>query len=61
MKNLPFADYIEGIVEKRAARREGHLGLGERYFERGDLPLAGAFTDPVAGAPFVFNNWEAAE
>ena len=61
MKYLLFYDYIEGIVEKRAPLREGHLGLAERYRERGDLLLAGAFTDPVDGALFVFNNREAAE
>lgn len=61
MKYLLFYDYIEGIVEKRAPLREGHLGLANRYLERGDLLLAGAFTDPVDGALFVFHNREAAE
>ena len=61
MKYLLFYDYIEGIVEKRAPLREGHLGLAQRYFERGDLLLAGAFTDPVDGALFVFTNRGAAE
>lgn len=61
MKYLLLYDYIEGIVEKRAPLREGHLGLAERYRERGDLLLAGAFTDPVDGALFVFNNQHAAE
>ena len=61
MKYLLFYDYIEGIVEKRAPLRDGHLGLAERYLERGDLLLAGAFTDPVDGALFVFTNRGAAE
>ncbi len=61
MKYLLFYDYIEGIVEKRAPLREGHLGLAQCYLERGELLLAGAFTDPVDGALFVFNNREAAE
>ena len=61
MKYLLFYDYTEGIVEKRAPLRQGHLGLAEHYLERGDLLLAGAFTDPVDGALFVFNNRESAE
>ena len=61
MKYLLFYDYIEGIVEKRAPLREGHLGLAQGYLERGELLLAGAFTDPVDGALFVFTNRGAAE
>ena len=61
MKYLLFYDYIEGIAEKRAPLREGHLGLAQGYLERGELLLAGAFTDPVDGALFAFNNREAAE
>ncbi|MEP6872103.1 MAG: YciI family protein [Anaerolineaceae bacterium] len=61
MKYLLFYDYIEGIVERRAPLREGHLGLAQGYLERGELLLAGAFTDPVDGALLVFNSREAAE
>ena len=42
MKYLLFYDYIEGVVERRAPLREGHLGFAQRYFERGALLLAGA-------------------
>ena len=61
MKYLLFYDYIEGIVEKRAPLRDGHLGLAQRYFERRELLLAGALNDPIDGALLVFNHRESAE
>ena len=60
MKYLLFYDYIEGVVERRAPLREGHLGIAQRYLERGELVLAGALNDPVDGAVLVFNNRESA-
>ena len=61
MKYLLFYDYIEGVVERRAPLREGHLGIAQRYFERGELLLAGALNDPIDGAVLVFNDRESAE
>ena len=60
MKYLLLYDYIEGVVERRAPLREGHLGIAQRYLERGELVLAGALNDPVDGAVLVFNNRESA-
>ena len=60
MKYLLFYDYIEGVVERRAPLREGHLGIAQRYLERGELVLAGALNDPVDGAVLVFNSRESA-
>lgn len=61
MKYLLFYDYVEGIVERRAPLREEHLGLAQRYLAPGALQMAGAFSDPVDGALFVFNDRESAE
>ncbi len=61
MKYLLFYDYIEGVVERRAPLREGHLGIAKRYLERGELLLAGALNDPTDGAVLVFNDRASAE
>jgi len=45
------ADYIE----RRASLREEHLGLANAAFERGDLVLAGAFSDPYDRALLVWS------
>ena len=60
MKDLLLYDYIEGVVERRVPLREGHLGIAQRYLERGELVIAGALNDPVDGAVLVFNNRESA-
>ena len=52
---LLFYDYVENVVERRAPYREAHLALVREYVARGELVLAGAFTDPVDGAAFAFN------
>ena len=49
-----FYEYVEGIVEKRAPFRAGHLALAEAARDRGELLLAGAWADPVDGAAFIF-------
>lgn len=48
-------DYVPDIVERRGPLRPAHLALGEESRERGELVLAGAWTDPVDGALLVFN------
>lgn len=49
-----FYDSVEDIVERRQPYRAGHLALANEYHERGELLMAGAWTDPVDGAAFVF-------
>jgi uncharacterized protein YciI len=51
---LLLYDYVEKAVERRAPYREEHLRLARKAHERGELVMAGAFTDPVDGAAFVF-------
>ena len=47
-------DYVEDIVERRAPFRAAHLALARDAHERGALLMAGALSDPVDGALFVF-------
>ncbi len=54
MYYLLFYDYCENVIERRTPYREGHLKLARESLERGDLVMAGALTDPVDGAVFVF-------
>lgn len=54
MYSLLMYDYVEGIVERREPFRQAHLALVGEAHERGDLTMAGALTEPVDGAVFVF-------
>ncbi|MGH3697815.1 MAG: YciI-like protein [Pseudonocardiaceae bacterium] len=54
MRSLLFYDYVDDIVERRAPFRQAHLALAGEAHERGDLLMAGALTEPVDGAVFVF-------
>ena len=54
MHSLLFYDYVNDIVERRAPFRQAHLALASEAHERGDLLMAGALTEPVDGAVFVF-------
>ena len=47
-------DYVEGIVEKRAPFREGHLGLLTELRDKGQVVMAGAWANPPDGAAIVF-------
>lgn len=48
-------DLVEDYLERRAAHREEHLGLARAAFERGELTLAGALSDPVDQALLIFD------
>jgi len=50
-----FYDYVPDILERRGPHRPGHLALAQEHHQRGELALAGAWSDPVDGALFVFN------
>ena len=54
MHSLLFYDYVKDIVERRAPFREAHLALARQVHEQGILQMAGALTEPVDGAVFVF-------
>ena len=54
MHFLLFYDVVDGYIEKRAPFRASHFGHAQKAFDAGELVLAGALTDPVDGAVFVF-------
>jgi uncharacterized protein len=54
MHSLLFYDYVDDILERRAPFREAHLALAGQLHTQGLLLMAGALTDPVDGAVFVF-------
>ena len=54
MYSLLFYDYVDDIVERRAPFRQEHLALAGEAHRRGVLLMAGALTEPVDGAVFVF-------
>jgi uncharacterized protein YciI len=53
--------YVEGMLERRAPYRDGHLALADRMLEEGRLLIAGAIGDPPHGAHLVFTGAAAAE
>lgn len=54
MHYLLFYDYVDDMLTKRDPFRAAHLELVNAYHERGLLKMAGAMTDPLDGAVFVF-------
>jgi uncharacterized protein YciI len=57
---LLFYDYVDDIVERRAPLRDAHLAAIRDSHDRGALVAAGALSDPVDGAVFVFRADDAA-
>ncbi len=49
-----FYDYVEDIVERRAAHRPAHLDLVGDLKRRGKVVAGGALGDPPTGAAIVF-------
>ena len=49
-----FYDVVDDFVARRAAYREEHFRLLREAHRRGELLMAGAFTDPADGALLVF-------
>jgi uncharacterized protein YciI len=47
-------EYVEDIVERRAAHREAHLDLIARRHADGSVVIAGAVGDPPTGGLIVF-------
>ncbi len=54
MYYLLFYQTVENYVQRRAPYRDQHLSYAARAFERGDLVMAGALSDPADGAVLVF-------
>ena len=47
-------DYVADIAERRGPFRPEHLALVEEFRNHGDLVAAGALTEPLDGALFIF-------
>lgn len=54
MHYVLFYDVVDDFVTKRAPFRAEHLALARQAYERGELVLAGALTEPVDGALLIF-------
>ena len=55
-KYLLTYTYVPNILELRAPFREEHFKVGLEQVQKGILQEAGALSDPVDGAVFVFKN-----
>lgn len=55
MYYLLFYEAVDNYIEMRQPFREAHFNHIKPYVERGDVRLAGAFTEPADGAALVFN------
>ena len=53
-----FYHVVDDFVARRTAYREEHLRLAREAHRRGELLLAGAFTEPADGALLVFRTAE---
>jgi uncharacterized protein YciI len=49
-----FYEVVDGFVSRRAPYREEHLQLAREAHRRGELFMAGAFTEPADRALLVF-------
>lgn len=54
-------DVIDDYVARRTAFREEHLGHSRAAYDRGELLLGGAFTDPADKALLVFRVKDASD
>ena len=54
MYYILFYEVVEDHVTRRAPYREEHLRLLNEAHNRGELVMAGAFSEPVDGAALVF-------
>lgn len=60
MHSILFYETGDDFIRRRAEYRAEHLDLARRAYERGELVLAGALTDPADGAVLVFRGPAAA-
>jgi uncharacterized protein len=61
MAHILFYEYVEDIVERRAAHRDAHLAWINEWRDDGKLLLAGAIGKPPHGAAIVFGVDDPAE
>ena len=54
MHFILFYDVVDDYVARRVQYRNLHLEYVSKAYDRGDLVLAGALSDPVDGAVLVF-------
>ena len=54
MYYLLLYDVVDDFINRRAPFRKDHLQLVNEAHERGELIMAGAFSDPVDGAALLF-------
>ncbi|HUF82424.1 MAG TPA: YciI family protein, partial [Burkholderiales bacterium] len=52
-------EVTDDYLERRAAFRTEHLGLGRAAAERGEPALAGAFSEPADAALLIFEGADA--
>jgi uncharacterized protein YciI len=55
MHYLLFYDVVPDYATKRVPLRSAHLAHAWRAAQRGELVLAGALANPIAGAVLLFN------
>lgn len=61
MGQVLFYEYVDDIMERRAAHREAHLAWINEWRDAGKLLLAGAVGRPPHGAAIVFDVDDRAE
>ena len=47
-------DYVKDVAERRTPFRQTHLGMLGKLKDEGKVLMAGAWSDPLDGAAFVF-------
>jgi uncharacterized protein YciI len=53
--HILFYEYVDDILERRAAHRDAHLAWINEWRKDGKLMLAGALGSPPHGAAIVFD------
>jgi uncharacterized protein YciI len=53
--HILFYEYVDDILERRAAHRDAHLAWVNEWRDDGKLVLAGALGNPPHGAAIVFD------
>lgn len=61
MSMILYYEYVPDVLDRRTPHRPAHLALLRDMQTTGECLLAGATSDPVNGAAFVFSSAEAAE
>ena len=56
---LLLYDVVDDYVTRRAPFREAHLELVRAARDRGEMPMAGSYGDPVEGALLLFRSPDA--